>query len=199
MFSKPYTFLFIGRSGCGKGTQAEFLIKYLKTNDKRPVLYLYAGNKMRELAERKNNLTSQITKKVLLEGGKQPDFLAIWYWSNELVEKMTEDVHLVIDGSPRTAMEAEIWDEAFEFYGRKDIKPIYVEVSTKWATEKLLKRKRFDDTEERIRNRMAYFDKIVYPAIEYYKNKSRNKLIKINGEPAIEEVHKEIIEKLHLL
>ena len=43
---------------------------------------------------------------------------------------------------------------------------------------------------------MAYFDKTVYPAIEYYKNKSRNRLIKINGEPAIEEVHKEIIKKV---
>jgi len=196
MLSKPYTFLFIGRSGCGKGTQAELLIKYLETNDKRPVLYLYAGNKMRELAERKNNLTSQITKKILMEGGKQPDFLAIWYWSNELVEKMTKDAHLVIDGSPRTDMEAEIWDEALEFYGRKDIKPIYVEVSEKWATEKLLNRKRFDDTAERIKNRMDYFDKYVYPAVEYYKTKSKNKIIEINGEPSIEEVHQEIMQKV---
>ncbi|MCX6731588.1 MAG: nucleoside monophosphate kinase [Candidatus Parcubacteria bacterium] len=196
MLVKPYTFLFIGRSGCGKGTQAELLIKYLKTNSKRFVLYFYAGNKMRELAEKKNNLTAQITKKILLEGGKQPDFLAIWYWSNELVKKMTGDAHLVIDGSPRTAMEAEIWDEALKFYGRKNVWPIYVDVSAKWATERLLARKRFDDTKERVKNRMKYFDKFVYPAVEYYKKENKNKLIHINGEQTIEEVHQEIMQKV---
>lgn len=199
MLNKPYIFLFIGRSGSGKGTQAELLMDYLKANDTRPVLYVYAGDKMRELVENKKNLTSQKAEEIMLKGGKQPDFLAVWSWSNELVEKMTGDIHIVIDGSPRTALEAQILDEAFEFYNRENIVPIYVSVSREWATDKLFKRARFDDTAERIKNRMDYFDKYVYPAVEYYKTKSKNKIIEINGEPTIEEVHKEIMQKLGLL
>jgi len=199
MLSKSYTFLFIGRSGCGKGTQAELLKKYLEENDKRQILYVYAGSRMRNLIEKENNLTSQKAKEIMLAGAKQPDFLAIWAWSNEFVEKIKEDMHLIIDGSPRTIIEAIVLDEAFEFYKREIIKPILLDVSRKWAKDKLLKRARFDDTEERIDSRLYYFEKYVQPAIDYYETKSRNKLIKVNGEPTVEEVHKEIMEKLHLL
>ena len=198
MLNKPYIFLFIGRSGSGKGTQAELLMEYLKTNDNRPVLYIYAGDKMRDLVKRENNLTAEKTEEIMLAGGKQPDFLAVWSWSNEFVEKMTGDIHIVIDGSPRTALEAQILDEAFGFYNRENIVPIYVNVSREWAMDKLLKRARFDDTAERIKNRMDYFDKFVYPAVEYYEKKSKNKIIEKNGEPTIEEVHKEIMQKLGL-
>jgi adenylate kinase family enzyme len=196
MLSKPYTFLFIGRSGCGKGTQAELLKKYLEENDKRPVLYVYAGKRMRDLIEKENSLTSQKAKEIMLFGGKQPDFLAIWAWSNEFVANVKENVHLIIDGSPRTIIEAMVLDEAFEFYRREIIKPIFLDVSREWARDKLLKRARFDDTEEKINNRMDYFEKYVQPAVEYYETKSKNKLVRINGEPTIEEIHQEIIKKV---
>ena len=198
MLDRSYTFLFLGRSGCGKGTQAELLINYLKSNDTRSILYIYAGDKMRELIKREDNLTAKKAEKVMMMGGKQPDFLAVWSWSNEFVEKMSDDVHVILDGSPRTEIEARVLDEAFDFYGRGNIMPIYINVSRKWATDKLLKRGRFDDTEERVKNRMDYFDKFVYPAIEYYKTKSKNKIIEINGEFSIEEVHQEVMQKLNL-
>lgn len=196
--SNSLTLLLTGRSGCGKGTQANLLIEYLKKNDAREILYVYAGDKMRELVAKKENLTSKLAEEIMMSGKKQPDFLAIWSWSNELVDKLTDDAHLIIDGSPRTAIEAKVLDEAFEFYGRKNIKPILVDVSYKWASARLLARKRFDDTEERIKNRLEYFEKFVEPAIDYYEKESKNKLIRVNGEQTIEEVHKEIIEKLEL-
>lgn len=196
--NKPLTLLFIGRSGCGKGTQAELLKEYLKKNDKKDVLYIYAGDKMRKLIEKNNSLTARLTKETMLSGGKQPNFLAIWAWSNELVEKLKEDVHLIIDGSPRTDIEAETLDEAFKFYKRKAVKPIILDVSEKWAFQRLIERKRLDDSEENIKNRLKYFNKFVQPAIDYYKKESKNKLIRINGEQSVEDVHKEIIDRLEL-
>jgi len=196
--SKPLTLLLTGRSGCGKGTQADLLRGYLEKNTEGSVLYVYAGDKMRELVEKETSLTSKLAKEIMMSGKKQPDFLAVWSWSNELVSKLTEDANLIIDGSPRTAIEAKVLDEAFEFYKRENIKPILLEVSCEWASERLLARKRFDDTEERIKNRLEYFEKFVSPAIEYYEKESKNKLIRVNGEQSIEKVHEEIMRKLDL-
>ncbi len=196
MLSKPYTFLFIGRSGCGKGTQAELLKKYLEEKDQRPVLYLYAGDKMRKLTEEEKTFTSQLANEIFLVGDKQPNFLAIWAWSNDLVEKMEPEMHLIFDGCPRAVEEALILDETFKFYKREIIKPILVDVSREWAMDKLLKRKRFDDTREKIDNRLDYYEKYVRPAIDYYDEQSKNKVIRVNGEQTIEEVHQEIIKKV---
>lgn len=196
MFPKPYTFLFIGRSGCGKGTQAELLKKYLEENDKSPVLYVYAGDKMRKLTEDSDSFTAKLANEIMLSGGKQPDFLAVWAWSNDFVEKLEKDMHIVIDGSPRTTTEAIILDETFQFYKRETIKPIILDVSREWAKDKLLKRKRADDTEEKINNRLDYYEKYVRFVLDYYEDQSKNKPVRINGEQTIEQVHQEIIQKI---
>jgi hypothetical protein len=47
---KLQTFIFIGRSGCGKGTQVALLQEYIKTRDhKRPILYIETGERFRNL------------------------------------------------------------------------------------------------------------------------------------------------------
>jgi len=196
MLAKPYTFLFIGRSGCGKGTQAELLKKYLEENDTRPVLYVYAGDKMRKLTEEEKTFTSKLANEIFFAGDKQPAFLAIWAWSNDLVEKLETEMHVIFDGCPRATEEAIILDEALKFYKREIIKPVLIDVSKEWVMDKLLKRKRFDDTEEKINHRLNYYEKYVKPALDYYDEQSKNKIIKINGEQTIEEVHREIIKKV---
>jgi len=195
MIKEPLTFLFIGRSGSGKSTQAKLLEGYLEKNDSRPLLNIYAGGKMRELAK-SDSLTSKLANEVMLAGGKQPDFLAVWAWSQELVEKLKKDMHLIIDGSPRENYEARILDEAFEFYDRKKVIPVLLDVSHGGSAQRLKGRGRFDDTEERIKNRLEYFEKYVSPAIEYYKKESKNRLVQVDGEQDIEDVQKEIIEKI---
>ncbi len=196
MIKEPITFLFTGRSGCGKGTQIKLLREYLENNDTRPVVYIYAGKKLRELAERRENFTAELAQKIITLGRKQPDFLAVWAWAREMIDEMKEGAHLIFDGSPRSAIEAEIMDEMLAFYGREKIYPVFLEVSEEWASLRLAERGRSDDTKEGIKNRMEFFKKDVLPAIEYYETKSANKSVRINGEQAIAGVHKEIVEKI---
>ena len=66
----------------------------------------------------------------------------------------------------------------------------------KWATEKLEARHRMDDKREDIAKRLAWYNTDVVPAIEYYKTNSRYSFFQINGERSIEEIHKDIIEKI---
>jgi adenylate kinase len=196
---EPYIILLFGRSGCGKGTQAELLMDYFKKKDgKDSVFYIYAGEKFREFSKR-DSLTAKLVNEILSAGDKIPDFLAIWVWSNAMVEKMRKNLHVVIDGSPRTALEAKALDDAFEFYKLKNIKPILIDVSPEEIKDRLLKRGRADDTEERIKHRLAYYEKYVASAIEYYKRESKNELIVIDGNPHdVDLIHKNILKAISL-
>src|SRR6185436_8764223 len=113
----PRTILFIGRSGCGKGTQAKLLLEYLQKNEPAPEIYLETGKLLRTLADG-SSLTSRRTKEMLAGGERMPDFLAIWNWGGVFVNQFTGAEHIIIDGACRSRLEAEALVTAFEFYQR---------------------------------------------------------------------------------
>ena len=64
---EPY--VFVGRPGAGKGTQAALLIEYFKQqNPSQPVLYMETGALLREFKAR-DNYTSRLTQEVIDAGG----------------------------------------------------------------------------------------------------------------------------------
>ena len=193
---KPRVFLLIGRSGCGKGTQAKLLIKYLKDNNFAETLYVYTGERLRNFAEKEENLAARLAKSKMKDGNLLPSFLAVWLWSGALIEGVKENNNVIMDGSPRTLLEALMTDDAMEFYGRSNVVPIFLETSEEWSTQRMLGRGRSDDSSKSIKKRMAYFEKSVAPIIDYYEKESRHKLIKVNGEQSVEDVHREILEKV---
>ena len=193
---KPRVFLLIGRSGCGKGTQAKLLIKYLKDNNLGETLYVYTGERLRNFAEKEENFAARLAKSKMKDGDLLPSFLAVWLWSGALIEGVKENNNVIMDGSPRTLLEALMMDDAMEFYGRSDVVPIFLETSEEWSTQKMLGRGRSDDNLKSIKKRMAYFEKDVAPVIDYYEKESKHKLIKVNGEQSVEAVHREILEKV---
>ena len=193
---EPLVFLLMGRSGCGKGTQAKLLIKYLKDNNLGETLYVYTGERLRNFAEKEENFAARLAKSKMKDGDLLPSFLAVWLWSGALIEGVKENNNVIMDGSPRTLLEALMMDDAMEFYGRSDVVPIFLETSEEWSTQKMLGRGRSDDNLKSIKKRMAYFEKDVAPVIDYYEKESKHKLIKVNGEQSVEDVHREILEKV---
>jgi len=193
---EPLVFLLMGRSGCGKGTQAKLLIKYLKDNNFAETLYVYTGERLRNFAEKEENFAARLAKSKMKDGDLLPSFLAVWLWSGALIEGVKENNNVIMDGSPRTLLEALMMDDAMEFYGRSDVVPIFLETSEEWSTQKMLGRGRSDDNLKSIKKRMAYFEKDVAPVIDYYEKESKHKLIKVNGEQSVEAVHREILEKV---
>jgi len=193
---KPLGFMFMGRSGCGKGTQAELLQKFLEDKgEKGNILHIYVGKKLRELFL-KGTYTAKVAEDITSRGKLQPAFLAIWAWSTTLVEDIKDGNHIIFDGSPRRLVEAKYVDGAMEFYKMEKIYPIVLDVSREWARERLLERGRNDDAADSIEERLNFYDKEVVPVLDYFRNESKNKLIEINGEQSIEDVHKEIIKKI---
>ena len=188
------TFIFFGRSGCGKGTQAHLLQQKLEQSGGK-VLYIETGAKFREFME-KDTYTSHMTKEVMANGGLLPAFLPIWVWSNFLIENFTGQEHLILDGLSRRAFEAPILDSMVSFYKRDRPYVILIDVSREWSKERLMGRKRADDTDEYIESRLNWYDREVVPAIEYFRNHSGYHFLEVDGEKTIEEVNEEIMDKL---
>lgn len=183
--------ILLSRSGGGKGTQAQFLREYF---GKEKVLYITTGDGFRELAKRPDLLAGKyIQEKVLDVGEKAPDFSTIWIWANRMIYEFTSETNVVIfDGTPRTRLEAQALDEMLTFFEITNIKPFLLEVEREEVIQRLLKRGRADDTRERIERRLAYYERTVKPAIEYYKTESTHKLITIDGMPPPGEVFEQI-------
>ncbi len=193
----PYTFIFIGRSGCGKGTHAELLQKHLA--EKYPaneIFYLETGERFRSFIK-EQTYTSELSRKVYESGDRQPSFLAVWMWSHLLIESFKGTEHLIIDGSPRAYIEALTLDTALNFYGRKNIMVVHLNVSREWSEERLLGRGRADDMDlTKVKKRLDWYEADVVPAIEFFKVNPNYNYIDVNGEQPIEEVYAEMIEKL---
>src|SRR3989338_9579148 len=133
------TFIFIGRSGCGKGTQAKLLIDEIKKRDSaHEVFYLESGEKFRELL-RGNNFTARLARDIGDKGLLQPAFLAIHVWSHLFIENIKGNEHLIVDGTPGKLSEARILADALRFYKRSQPVALNINVSRDWATERLLR------------------------------------------------------------
>lgn len=214
---KPLIIILFGKSGCGKGTQADILIKKLKLD------YIGSGDLLRQRSK-SNDFTGKKTKEVLKNGKliPTPVIFKLWLEKVEALKKKKSLKGFVMDGNPRKILEAYLIDETLEWYEwDKNVKAILVDISDKEAIFRLTKRRicknckeiipfvgslkdikkcpkckgtlvqRGDDTVSSAKNRLKWFKTDVQPIVNYYRKTGR--LIKINGEQSIESVAKDIL------
>jgi adenylate kinase len=180
------TLVILGRSGSGKGTQAKFILGRL---GRRGAFYLETGRFLRELVKREN-YTTDIAKKIMERGGLVPSWFPAYTWLHELISRGCGRGHLIFDGSPRHPWEAELLDRVMKDHKRPLPLAIYLEVTEKEATRRLLLRRRADDTKLTIRHRMEFFLQYVIPVIRYYEKRGR--LICVDGNPSVDSVWRQI-------
>jgi len=194
---KKITCIFFGRSGSGKGTQADLLIKKLREIDsKNKVIYIETGAELRTMKANGTH-TAELTKAIMDRGGLMPASIPIWAWSNLLMKEVaTGDEHMVFDGVARRADEAPILSQALEFYNREKPAIIFLDVPNEEVTGRLLKRGRHDDTHEKIAERLKWFETDVKPSVDFFKNCATCRYIDINGHQSIEAVHEDIVKAL---
>lgn len=196
---KLQTVIFIGRSGCGKGMQSGLLRKLFEEKSQgTPLVYIETGEHFR--AHMKDSgYTWDLARQVNEHGGRQPDFLAVWIWSNLLLEKIRGGEHIIFDGAPRSLTEAQLLTTAFPFYGREKPTVVFLDVSREWSEERLGGRGRADDKKsEVIARRLAWYDKDVVPAVEFFRNDPMYNFLQINGEQTPEAVFADIVKGLDL-
>ncbi len=189
-------FIFIGRSGCGKGTQAKLLIDAIKAKYEEHVYYVATGDEFRKTLDAGTYMSSRL-KEIVGRGGFAPSFAATLMWASAMLRDLKETDHIMIDGSPRSIAEAGVLDSVFPFF---DVKPvvIYVNVSREWASDRLRARGRHDDNDTGINSRMNLFESDIIPVLELYKSREYPEILEINGEQHIDDVHADIRKALEL-
>jgi len=184
----PRTIAFLGKSGSGKDTQADFVAEKLVPN-----LYISTGDIGRDLMK-KDTLVGRRVKETLDEGKIFPAWLAEFMWQREMAENLKGDEYIIFPSSPRKKTEAEELDNVLGWLGRSLSEAVLVDISDDEAVRRLLARGRFDDNEEDIRARLAWFEPNVGPAIEYYEKAGR--LHRVDGVGSIEEIEKRVAKAL---
>ena len=196
---KPQAFIFIGRSGCGKGTQVELLTEVLTKKDTTEgTLYIQTGQEFREFIKG-DTLTQKKSKEIYDVGGLQPEFLAVNMWVSALIHRYKGNQHLILDGTPRKVHEAGLMHPCLEFYGFDKPWVINIDISNEEARKRLLSRKRFDDNEGEIEKRLGWYETDVVPTLEYYDGNPDYNFLKIPGERSIEEIHADIVKRVGLV
>jgi adenylate kinase len=192
----PNTFIFIGRSGSGKGTQAELLQKYLKENTQNPVTYIQTGQRFRDFSKGES-YTAKLTRDVMETGALMPEFLGVWNWSSIFVDNIKGDEHLILDGMPRRIREAHMVDSAIEFYSRQTPTVIYLDISHDEANKRLLSRGRADDNTDDIARRLTWFETDVLPVLEWYERDRKYNFVRVDGSKSVEEIHSNLMLELN--
>ena len=212
---KSLNIILLGRSGSGKGTQAELL------QEKYFLINIDTGDILRALAKRKDLFGENISK-TISKGKLVPLWLVTYCWLNKMLS-LPSDKGVIFEGSPRVLEEAKILEETLSWFSKRKLLVVYLKTSEKEVTNRLLNRRicskchrefslalnpglkkcshcgaklirRRDDYPQAIKNRMDFFKKNIIPVINYFKRKKM--LIEVEGEGLIMDIHEEIVSKI---
>lgn len=195
--SSEETIIFVGRSGSGKGTQVELLKKFLQEHYAETTIFHFeSGEHFRNFIEAPG-YTSKLMRNIIGEGKLAPDFITGWLLVEELVNNFKEGQTLILDGFPRTQTQALMLDSAMEYYHRTNIKVVHINVSEDEVRRRMQTRGRKDDTNpEVIESRIYWYNQNVIPTLNYLRMRSMYQVIDINGEQDVDEIQREIRERL---
>ena len=188
--------LFFGPSGAGKGTQVKLLKDRLASKSEREIVQLDMGARLREVIEEGRYAGRKIDS-IISKGNFLPGTVPVYFMYDFLMKNFRPEMHLIADGVVRSAVQAQAFHEAMFFFEHEDYKIIFIKLSDESITERLLKRGRNDDTEEGIKKRIELYKEQVYPLLDLFESFGKE-IIEIDGEPDIETVHKEILQKLNI-
>ncbi|NIM19192.1 MAG: adenylate kinase [Candidatus Latescibacteria bacterium] len=182
----PLQLIIIGPPGAGKGTQAK------KIKEKYAIAHISTGAILRAEVAEETELGNKV-KDVMERGELVADEIVLDLIEKRLSEPDCKD-GFILDGFPRTIRQAEGLEPILSKRGNAQIRVVDLNVPDEVLMERLLARKRADDTKETIQNRIKVYHEMTTPLIEYYEKKGV--LIRVNGDQSIEEVFKDIDEIL---
>jgi len=174
--------ILIGIQGAGKSTQGNLLREELD------IPYLSTGHIFREMAKEKTSLGRYI-KEIMNAGFLIPDDKTVEIVS-EYLKKAEYEKGYILDGFPRTLKQVKMFENGVD-------RVILLKVSDREALWRLSYRNgedRQDETLTAIRKRIELFNTLTKPVLDYYQKKGI--LVEIDGEKPIEDIRKEILEKI---
>jgi adenylate kinase len=182
----PLNVLLLGPQGAGKGTQAA------RISAEYGIPHIASGEILRAEMDAGTDLGKRV-KDVYDRGDLVSDDLMIELIRNRLEQPDTES-GFVLDGFPRTTVQAEALDTMFNDIGRNFSVAFALQIPDAVAFDRLRRRAevegRADDTDEAIQRRLDNYHRETEPLIEYYR--TRGNLVPIHGDRSENEVFAEI-------
>ena len=194
----PVTVAFFGISGSGKGTQCLLLEDFLKEKDPaRGVVRPEMGDLLRRFMQSGTSLGKHVAE-IVNSGGLVPSFVPIYMLTGVLNEHFDGSQHLILDGTCRRSDQSRAVDEMMKLWKRPNLQAVVMKLSRESAKQRLIARGRADDaTDEAMNSRFAWYEEHVVPSIEELRKLGWT-LHEIDGEPDVEEVHKNLLKVLGL-
>ncbi len=188
--------VFYGPEGSGKGTQAKLLAEKLH------VPILTSGDLVRDAATNDKGIIGEVCKQSLEEGKYVADSEMYVLWKWRLKEDDAKGAW-IMDGYPRNIEQAKFLDDKIDKYGYKVEFVIYLKVPEDVSYERLMKRGRpaysgsseLHDSPERIKSRLVIYKESEQAVLDYYKT-TGVKLVEVDANKSIEEVHSEIMKHI---
>jgi len=168
----------LGPPGSGKGTQAALLSEGLG------VPAISTGDMLREAVAEGSELGHRV-ESVMAAGELVGDELMAELVRERLAKEDAAEGFL-LDGYPRTASQVKTLDEILEAGSVSLDHVLFVDAPADVLVERVLARRRADDTEKVIRERLRIYSEKTQPLVESYR--SRGLLRDIPGNQTIAEV-----------
>jgi adenylate kinase len=182
--------LLLGPQGAGKGTQAQ------RISAEYGIPHIASGEILRAEMAAGTELGHRV-KDVYDRGDLVSDDLMIELIKHRLAEADTEN-GFILDGFPRTTVQAEALDSMFDDIGRSFSVVFALQIPDEVAFDRLRRRAeiegRADDTDKAIQRRLQTYHRETAPLIEYYR--TRGNLVPVHGDRTEGEVFGEIQEAL---
>jgi adenylate kinase len=182
--------LLLGPQGSGKGTQAA------RIADEYGLAHVASGEMLRQAIAAGTELGRRV-KPILDQGLLVPDELMVGLLRERLGEADAEP-GFVLDGFPRTMVQAEALDRMLREIGRELSVVFELQIDDQAAAERLLRRAKLegrpDDTPEAIGTRLALYHSETEPLVEYYR--TTGNLVGIDADRPIDAVFAQIQDVL---
>lgn len=178
--------ILLGAPGSGKGTQAERLSAALG------VPAISTGDMLRRAVSQGTDLGQRVDG-VMSAGRLVDDELMAEVVAGRLAEPDATGGFL-LDGYPRTAVQAATLDGLLEADHRKIDAVVYLEVPEETLVRRSLARGRKDDTESVVRERQRVYREQTEPLVGLYE--SRGLLRRIDGSQPVEQVTRAVLDQL---
>jgi adenylate kinase len=182
--------VFMGAPGSGKGTQTKLLAKQLGYE------YFSTGELSREYAKQDTELGRKI-KSYIDEG----IILPIEIIREIFIKKFESIINakgVILDAYPRTLEQVQLLEQLMDKYNIQNTKFLFLDVDKQSLRDRINRRGktegRADDDVAVVEKRFDEYMEKTAPVKNYYEQKGT--LIHINGDQPVEEVYKEILEKL---
>jgi adenylate kinase len=178
--------LLLGPQGSGKGTQAK------RISEEYGLAHIATGDMLRSAIAAGTPLGRRV-QPIVDAGELVPDDLMIELIRERLGEEDAQE-GFILDGFPRTMVQAEALDAMLKDVGRELDIVFELQIPDEVCIQRLLKRAaeegRVDDTPEAIATRLKRYHEETEPLIEHYR--ATGNLVGIHADRPINEVFAEI-------